>query len=160
IPVGVACSILIANLIRGLGAVAHDAVHGSCSRSKTLSYFLALLCWAPTGMSVTLYSNYHLHHHKIANTYPDVANLVVTDYTRNPFLAKLMLLGVYTFLYPLYWLSCMLRFYLKRLTWLQRVLMNVEVIGFWGLVAVAYWKLPGIVFFFFFGLPFVLGAFL
>ena len=160
ILVGILCSLLIANLIRGLGAVAHDAVHGSCSRSKVVSYLIALLCWAPTGMSVTLYGNYHLHHHKIANTYPDVDNFVVTDYTRHPVLAKAMLLGVYTFFYPFYWLSCMLRFYLKRLSWKQRVAMNVEVIGFWGLVGFAYVYLPGAVFFFFFGLPFVFGAFL
>ena len=45
IPIGIACSIFITNLIRGLGAVAHDAVHGTCSQSKTLSYLLALVCW-------------------------------------------------------------------------------------------------------------------
>src|ERR1700722_17178352 len=85
IPIGIACSILIANLVRGLGAVAHDAVHGNCVRSKLGNYLISLVCWAPTGMSVTIYGNYHLHHHKIANTYPDVDNFVVTDYTRSPF---------------------------------------------------------------------------
>ena len=55
-----------------------------------------------------------------------------------PLLGKLMLLGVYTFFYPVYWLSCMISFYLKRLTWKQRVVMNFEVIGFWSLVGLAY----------------------
>ncbi len=107
IPIGVLCSWLIACIVRGLGAVAHDAVHGNCARGKGWSYWIALLCWAPTGMSVTLYANYHLHHHRIANTYPDVDNFVVTDYTRSPVLAKALLLVVYTFAYPLYWLSNM-----------------------------------------------------
>lgn len=157
VPIGIACSILIANLIRGLGAIAHDAVHGNCSRSKGLSYLLALLCWAPTGMSVTLYANYHLHHHRIANTYPDVDNFVVTDYTRNPVLAKLLLLAVYSFGYPLYFLFCMFR-YVKRLSPLKRLQMNLELAGFWGLMALAYVLMPIQVFFFFFGLPFLLGS--
>lgn len=159
IPIGVVCSLLIANIIRGLGAVAHDAVHGNLSRSKTASYWLALLCWAPTGMSVTLYTNYHLHHHKIANTYPDVDNFVVTDYTRNPFLAKLLLLAVYSFAYPLYFLTCMAR-YVKRLTPAKKARMYVELLAFYALLGLAYWKMPGQVFFFFFGLPFIFGAIL
>ena len=157
IPIGIVCSFAIANLIRGLGAVAHDAVHGSCSRSKLLSYLLAWLCWTPTGMSVTIYANYHLHHHKIANTYPDLDNFVVTDYTRNPVLAKILLLVVYTFAYPIYFLFSMPR-YIKRLSPLLRVRMNLEVLFTFSLVALAWWKLPGQVFLFFYGLPFILGA--
>jgi fatty acid desaturase len=99
-PVGIVGAFFIANLIRGLGAVGHDAVHGNCFRSKTASYWFGLLCWAPTGMVYSVYSNYHLHHHRIANTYPDVDNFVVTDYTRNPFLAKVLLVVVYSFAYP------------------------------------------------------------
>ena len=67
-------------------------MHGNLSRNKTVSYWIALLGWSPTGFALTLYRNYHLHHHRIANTYPDVDNFVVTDYTRNPFLAKLLLM--------------------------------------------------------------------
>jgi fatty acid desaturase len=159
IPIGVACSILIANVIRGLGAIAHDAVHGSCSRSKLVSYLIALLCWAPTGMSVTIYTNYHLHHHRIANTYPDVDNFVVTDYTRSPTLAKALLLGVYTFGYPLYFMFNMFR-YVKRLTPMLRLRMNLELLGFWSLVGLAFWVMPGQVFLFTFGLPFLIGTFL
>lgn len=159
IPIGVLCSIAIANLIRGLGAIAHDAVHGSCSKSRLASYLIAWLCWAPTGMSVTLYANYHLHHHKIANTYPDVDNFVVTDYTRNPALAKVLLFSVYTFAYPIYFLFAMFR-YVKRLTLGKRVRMNVELLVFWGLVALAYMKIPGQVLFFAYGLPFLFGAIL
>lgn len=157
IPIGFACSVLIANIIRGLGSTAHDAVHGTVSTSKLWSYLVALLCWSPTGMSVTLYSNYHLHHHKIANTYPDVDNFVVTDYTRNPFLAKALLLAVYTFAYPLYFLTCMVR-YTKRLTFPQKIRMNLELAGIFALVAGWYWVLGPQVFFFFYGLPFILGA--
>jgi fatty acid desaturase len=157
IPIGIFCSFVIANLIRGLGAVAHDAVHGSCARSKLASYLISLLCWAPTGVSVTLYTNYHLHHHKIANTYPDVDNFVVTDTTRNPVLAKVLLLAVYTFAYPIYFLTCMPR-YVKRLTTLQRVRMNLELVGFYSLMGFFFVKMPGQVFFFFYLLPFLLGA--
>jgi fatty acid desaturase len=159
IPIGIACSLLIANVIRGLGAIAHDAVHGNCSRSKLLSYAIALLCWAPTGMSVTIYANYHLHHHRIANTYTDVDNFVVTDYTRNPALAKLLLLAVYGFGYPIYFMFCVFR-YVKRLSPWKRLRMNLELAGFWGLMALAWFKMPGQVFFFFYGLPFLLGAIL
>jgi fatty acid desaturase len=159
IPAGVACSVLIAYCIRGLGAVAHDAVHGNCARSKLLSYLLALVCWAPTGMSVTLYTNYHLHHHKITNTYPDVDNVVVTDYTRSPALAKVFLLCVYTFAYPMYWLTNMGR-YFARLSPAKRVLANVEALGFWAVVIGFFFVMPGQVFFFFFALPFVFGAML
>jgi fatty acid desaturase len=157
IPIGIACSFLIANLVRGLGAVAHDAVHGNCARSKLLSYLLALICWAPTGMSVTIYANYHLHHHRIANTYPDVDNFVVTDYTRSRIGAKALLLLVYTFAYPIYFGGQMFR-YFKRLTPAQRVRMNLELVGWWALIAVAFAVLPGQVFFFFYGLPFLFGA--
>jgi fatty acid desaturase len=159
IPIGIACSLLITNLIRGLGAVAHDAVHGTCSRSKLLSYLLALLCWSPTAMSVTIYANYHLHHHKIANTYPDVDNFVVTDYTKNPLLAKLLLLGVYTFGYPLYFMFSMFR-YVPRLTPWRRVRMYVELAGMFSLIGLAAWKMPAQVFVFFYGIPFVVSAFL
>jgi fatty acid desaturase len=157
IPIGIACSLLIANIVRGLGAVAHDAVHGNCSRSKLASYLIALLCWAPTGMSVTIYANYHLHHHRIANTYPDVDNFVVTDYTRSPALAKLLLLAVYTVGYPIYFMFSMFR-YVKRLSPWKRLRMNLELAGFWGLMALAWFEMPGQVFFFFYGLPFLLGA--
>jgi len=157
IPIGIACSVLIAYLIRGLGAIAHDAVHGNCARSKTLSYWISLLCWAPTGMSVTLYTNYHLHHHKITNTYPDVDNVVITDYTKSPTLAKLLLFVIYAFAYPMYWLTKMPR-YMKRLTPAKRVLMNVEIIGFFAIMAGFAYVMPLQVFIFFYGLPFVFGA--
>jgi fatty acid desaturase len=159
IPIGIACSILIMNLIRGLGAIAHDAVHGNVFRNKTAAYWVSLLCWAPTGMSVTIYGNYHLHHHKIANTYPDVDNFVVTDYTRNPFLAKVILLSVFTFGYPIYFMFQMFR-YMKRLSFLKRVRVNVEVFGYFGLIYFISRYMPGQVFFFFFVLPFIGGAFL
>lgn len=159
IPVGIACSILIANLIRGLGAVAHDAVHGNAAKSKWLSYLIALICWSPTGMSVTIYANYHLHHHKIANTYPDVDNVVVTDWTTNPFLARALLFAIYLIGYPLYFLFAMFR-YTKRLSFGLKVRMNLEVAMIFTLVYLAYRWMPHQVFFFFLGLPFIIGAFL
>lgn len=154
---GFLCSFFIAQIIRGLGAIAHDAVHGNCSRSKFWSYVISLLCWAPSGMSVTIYTNYHLHHHKIANTYPDVDNFVVTDYTRNPALAKALLLAVYTFGYPIYFLFCMFR-YVKRLSPWQRIRMNLELLGFWSLIVLAYFKLPFFVVLFGYIVPFVFGS--
>jgi fatty acid desaturase len=158
IPIGIGCSLLVAYIIRGLGALAHDAVHGNVSRNKLVSYIVALLCWSPTGMSVTVYSNYHLHHHRIANTYPDVDNFVVTDYTQNPFLAKLLLLVVYTVGYPIYFMFQMFR-YIKRLTPWQRIRMNLELAAIFSLIGVAAWLMPTQVFVFFYGLPFLLGAF-
>ena len=159
IPAGIALSLLVTNLIRGLGAVAHDCVHGTVFKSKTASYWLGLLCWAPTGMAFTIYSNYHLHHHRITNTYPDVDNFVVTDYTKNPFWAKVLLLVVYSFGYPVYFARQMFR-YMKRLSAWKKVRMNVELVAWWALVVVAFHYLPGWVFFFLYGLPFVMGTFL
>ncbi|MRG97445.1 omega-3 fatty acid desaturase [Polyangium spumosum] len=159
-PIGVAVSFTIANLIRGLGAAGHDAVHGNLSRSKTVSYLLALLCWSPSGFPVTLYANYHLHHHKITNTYPDVDNVVVTDYTKNPTLAKLFLFCVYTFAYPMYFLGQMMKFYMKRLTLAQQVRTHLETLGYFSLVGLAAWKMPFQVWVFCFLLPFVFGAIL
>ena len=155
VPIGIACSIFIAYLIRGLGAIAHDAVHGNLARSKAGSYWLALLCWAPTGMSVTIYANYHLHHHRIANTYPDVDNFVVTDYTTNPLAAKLLLLAVYTFAYPLYFIGQMTR-YMKRLSRWELARMYLELGSIFGTVALCAWFMPAKVFVFFYGLPFSL----
>lgn len=157
IPIGVAVSLLVTNIIRGLGAIAHDAVHGSVSKNKTLGYLASLLCWAPTGMSVTIYSNYHLHHHKIANTYPDVDNVVVSDYTTNPFLARVLLLVIYTFGYPIYFLFNMFR-YMGRLSLWKKIKMHIELVLWWGLVFFVWRALPGKVFFFLYGLPFILGA--
>ncbi len=159
IPIGIACSLTIAYVIRGLGAVAHDAVHGNLTRSKLGSYLLSLLCWSPTGMSVTVYANYHLHHHRIANTYPDVDNFVATDYTSHAFLAKLLYFVVYSFGYPIYFMFQMFR-YVKRLSPWLRIRMNLELVGMFSLVGVLGYVMPSHVFFFFFGLPFVLGAFL
>jgi fatty acid desaturase len=156
-PIGIAVSVLVAYNVRGLGAIAHDAVHGNLSRSKRVSYWLALLCWMPTGMSVTLYSNYHLHHHRIANTYPDVDNFVVTDYTRNPVLAKALLLVVYLVGYPVYFLFQMFR-YLKRLTLWERVRLQLEVGVWWAFIAWCWWVMPGRVFLYFYGLPFLFGS--
>jgi fatty acid desaturase len=157
IPIGIACSVMVAYLIRGLGAIAHDAVHGNLTRNKRLSYLIALLCWSPTGMSVTVYGNYHLHHHRIANTYPDVDNFVVTDYTKNPLFARALLLSVYTFAYPIYFMFQMFR-YLKRLTRWERVRVNLELGGIFSLVGLAAYSLPTHVFVFAFGVPFLLGA--
>ncbi|HEX7602999.1 MAG TPA: fatty acid desaturase, partial [Polyangiaceae bacterium] len=159
IPIGVACSIFIANIIRGLGATAHDAVHGNASRSKLVTYLIALLCWSPTGMSLTIYSNYHLHHHKIANTYPDVDNVVVTDWTTSPALAKAILMVIYLVGYPIYFMFAMFR-YTRRLSFGLKVRMNLELAGIFGLMYLGYRLMPHQVFFFFYGLPFLLGAFL
>jgi len=158
-PVGLACSILIANVMRGIGAVAHDAVHGTVFKSKTASYWFGLMCWSPSGMSYTIYSNYHLHHHRITNTYPDVDNFVVTDYTKNPALAKVILLAVYSIAYPLYFLFQMLR-YFGRLTAWQKVRMHIELVAWWSVVALGVWLLPPYVMLFLYGVPFVLGSFL
>ncbi|MEM9696329.1 MAG: fatty acid desaturase, partial [Myxococcota bacterium] len=157
IPIGIACAVLIAYIIRGLGAVAHDAVHGNLSRSKTATYWLSLLCWFPTGMSVTLYRNYHLHHHRITNEYADVDNFVVTDYTRHPVLAKVLLLAVYTFGYPIYWATEMLR-YTKRLSSWERVRMNLELLGTFAIFGTFAYFMPAYVFIFFYGLPFLFGS--
>lgn len=159
LPVGIAVSLLVTQLIRGLGAVAHDSVHGTVFRSKTASYWLGLLCWSPTGMSYTIYSNYHLHHHRITNTYPDVDNFVVTDYTKNPTLAKVILLCVYSFAYPIYFLTQIVR-YAPRLTPWQRVRMNLELLAWWAVIGLGAWLLPWEVMFFMYGVPFILGAIL
>jgi fatty acid desaturase len=158
LPIGVLCSLLVASLIRGLGAIGHDAVHGNLARSKLASYLISLVCWAPTGMSVTIYANYHLHHHKITNRYPDIDNFVVTDYTRNPLLAKILLFCVYTVGYPIYFLFCMSRYYVKRLSFARLARMQLEVAGFWGLVLLAQFTLPGHVMFFAWWLPFLFGS--
>jgi len=158
IPIGVLCSLFVATQIRGLGAIGHDAVHGNLSRSKTLSYLISLVCWAPTGMSVTIYGNYHLHHHKITNRYPDIDNFVVSDYTKNPVLAKLLLFCVYTFAYPIYFLFCMTRYYVKRLSFARLVRMHLEVAAFWGFVLWAQLTLPWHVMLFGWWVPFIIGS--
>jgi fatty acid desaturase len=157
IPVGILCSLLVTNLMRGLGSVAHDAVHGVVFKSKTASYWLGLLCWSPTAMSYTIYSNYHLHHHRITNTYPDVDNFVVTDYTKNPFFAKVLLLAVYSFAYPIYFLFQMFR-YTKRLSTWKKIRMNLELAAVFSVIGLGIHFLPGPVFFFLYGLPFIFGA--
>lgn len=157
IPIGIACSVLVAYLVRGLGAIAHDAVHGNLSRSRLVGYWLSLVCWAPTGMSVTVYGNYHLHHHRIANTYPDVDNFVVTDYTTSPTLAKLLQMAIYAFAYPIYFMFQMFR-YTRRLSSWEFWRMNLELAGWWSLVALGWYLLPAQVFFFLYGLPFLLGS--
>jgi fatty acid desaturase len=158
IPIGIAVSWSIANLVRGLGAVGHDAVHGNLARSKAASYWLSLICWMPSGFPVTLYANYHLHHHKITNTYPDVDNVVITDYTRNPFLAKVLLFCIYGFAQPLYFLTQVPRFYMKRLSTWHKVRVQLETLGWWGIVALGYFLMPFHVWFFCFALTFVFGA--
>lgn len=159
LPVGLACSLLVANLVRGLGAVAHDSVHGTVFKSKRAAYWFGLLCWSPSGMSYTLYSNYHLHHHRITNTYPDVDNFVVSDYTKNPTLARMLMLTVYTIAYPLYFLFQMFR-YVGRLSPWHKVRMNLELVAWWGLVVTLALVLPWEVSLFLYGVPFVIGSFL
>jgi fatty acid desaturase len=159
IPAGIFVSVMVTHLMRGLGAVAHDCVHGTVFKSKTASYWFGLLCWAPTGMAFTIYSNYHMHHHRIANTYPDVDNFVVTDYTKNPVLAKALLLAVFSFGYPIYFLFQMFR-YMGRLTAWKKVRMNLELVAWWAIVLVVAHFVPWEVFLFIYGLPFILGAML
>ncbi len=159
IAIGCAVSLMVAYLIRGLGAAAHDSVHGNISRSKLISYWVGVLCWSPTGMSYTIYGNYHLHHHRIANTYPDIDNFVVSDYTRSPFLARVLVMLVFTVGYPFYFLFRLLR-YIKRLSMWHRVRMNLELAAIFSIVGAAYVIMPLQVFLFFYGLPFLLGAFL
>lgn len=159
IPVGIAASLLITNLIRGLGAVAHDAVHGTVFKNKAAAYAIGLLCWFPTGMSFTLYANYHLHHHRIANTYPDVDNFVVTDYTKHPTLGRWLSFAIYVFAYPIYFGFQIAR-YIKRLTPLRRLRMNVELLAWASAVGAMIYFLPGGFLFFVYGLPFILSAML
>jgi fatty acid desaturase len=155
--VGVACSILITNLIRGLGAIGHDAAHGTVSKSKLVSYWAGLACWFPTGMSFTLYQNYHLHHHRIANTYPDVDNFVATDYTKSPVLARLLTLAIFTFAYPIYFAFQIAR-YIKRLSTWKKVRMHLELGAWFALMGVCAAYLPFQFFFFLYVLPFILSA--
>lgn len=159
LPVGVLVSLLVANLVRGLGAIGHDAVHGTVFKSKLASYWLGVACWAPSGMSYTVYGNYHLHHHRITNTYPDVDNFVVTDYTKSPTLAKVVLLCVYTFGYPLYFLTQIVR-YVPRLTTWQKIRMHLELAVWWSIVGAGVYFLPAYVMIFLYAVPFVLGAIL
>jgi fatty acid desaturase len=109
-------------------------------------------------MSYTLYGNYHLHHHRIANSYPDVDNFVVSDYTRSPLLGRVFLFWVFTVGYPFYFMFRIFR-YIRRLSVWQRVRMNLELAAIFSLVGVAYLFMPLHVFVFFYGLPFLLGAF-
>lgn len=157
LPIGIACSLLVANVIRGLGAAAHDSVHGTVFKSKRASYWFGAVCWAPSGMAYTVYSNYHMHHHRITNTYPDVDNFVVTDYTRNPVLAKALLIAIYTFAYPLYFMTQIVR-YVPRLTAWQKIRMNLELVVWWSIVAAGVWFLPFYVMLFLYGIPFILGS--
>lgn len=159
VGVGVLCSLFIANIVRGLGAVGHDAAHGTVLKSKTATYWLGLLCWAPSGMSFTVYQNYHLHHHRITNTYPDVDNFVVTDYTKDKTLARLLTLVVYAGAYPIYFLTQIVR-YVPRLTPWQKIRMNLELVAWWGFVGFCAWKLPGEFVFFMYFLPFIFGSIL
>jgi fatty acid desaturase len=69
------------------------------------------------------------------------------------------MLAVYTFAYPIYFLFQMFR-YTARLTAWQKVRMNLELLGFWGVVGFLFYSLPGYVTFFVFGLPFILGTIL
>ncbi len=159
IPVGVVCSLMICNFVRGLGAIGHDAVHGLVFRNKLASYLVGLLCWFPTGMSYTIYTIYHLHHHRITNTYADVDNFVVTDYTRDPVWARWLSLLVYVVGYPVYFMFQMFN-YVPRLTWLKRVRMYAELALWFAVVAACIKWVPLHVFFFGYGLPFIFGAFL
>ena len=159
LPIGIAVSLLVPSLVRGLGSIAHDAAHGCVFKSKAASYWIGLLCWSPTGMSYTIYSNYHLHHHRITNTYPDVDNFVVTDYTKNPVLAKMLMLVVYSFAYPIYFMFQMFR-YTKRLSTWKKIRMNLELAAMFSVIGLMAHYLPGKVFFFFYGVPFILGAIL
>lgn len=159
VPIGVACSLLICNFVRGLGAIGHDAVHGLVFRNKLAGYLVGLLCWFPTGMSYTIYSIYHLHHHRITNTYADVDNFVVTDYTQNPLLARLLTLLVYVVGYPVYFMFQMFR-YVPRLGWPRRIRMYAELALWFGAMFACIELLPLRFFFFVYGLPFIFGAFL
>jgi fatty acid desaturase len=159
IAVGIASSLLITNLIRGLGAIGHDAAHGTVSKSKLVSYVVGLACWFPTGMSFTLYQNYHLHHHRIANTYPDVDNFVATDYTKNQTLARLLTFAIFTFAYPIYFAFQIAR-YIRRLTTAKKIRMHLELAAWFALMGACILYLPGRFFFFVYGLPFILSAML
>ena len=54
IPVGLAGSLMITLLMRGVGAVAHDAVHGTVVKNKTAAYWIGLICWAPTATTTCI----------------------------------------------------------------------------------------------------------
>jgi fatty acid desaturase len=131
IPVGIAAGICIGTLVRGLGSIGHDAVHGCVSKNKFVSYLVGMWAWSATMMSYTLYRAYHLGHHRIVNMPHDVDRFSVSRFTSNPRLAVLLRLAVYTCAYPAYWGSQVTR-YARKLPFLLKVRMYLELLFIWG----------------------------
>lgn len=137
VPVGIACGVGIGMLVRGLGSIGHDAVHGCVSRNKLLTYLVGFWAWSATLMSYTLYRAYHLDHHRIVNMPNDVDRVQVSRFTSNPRLAVLLRIAIYLGGYPIYWAIEVRRYAAKLPFWLK-VRMYLELAVIFGGIAALY----------------------
>jgi fatty acid desaturase len=144
--VGVAAGLVIGSLVRGLGSIGHDAVHGCVSKSKFWSYVIGFAGWSATLMSYTLYRTYHLDHHKIVNMPHDVDRVQVSRFTSNPRLGVALRLAIYLGAYPLYW-AIQVRRYERSLPWALRLRVYVELAVIFGGVALLYPVMGPVAFF-------------
>ena len=84
VPVGIVAGFCVGMLVRGIGSIGHDAVHGAVSKNKYVTYVLGFWAWSATLMSYTLYRSYHLDHHRIVNMPHDVDRVQVSRFVKNP----------------------------------------------------------------------------
>jgi fatty acid desaturase len=157
VPVGIAAGFIIGSLVRGLGSIGHDAVHGCVSRNKLVAYLLGFWAWSATLMSYTLYRAYHLDHHRIVNMPHDVDRVQVSRFTSNPRMAVALRLAIYLGLYPIYWATQVTR-YAAKLSLGLKVRMYLELAVIFGGLLSLYPLMGKVAFFSVIGTQTVVGA--
>jgi fatty acid desaturase len=158
VPVGILAGIGIGSLVRGLGSIGHDAVHGCVSRSKLVTYLIGTWAWSATLMSYTLYRQYHLDHHRIVNMPHDIDRVQVSRFTSNPRLGAALRVLIYLGGYPMYWATQVTR-YAAQLSFGLKVRMYLELALIFGGIAALYPLMGKVAFFSVVGTQTVVGAF-
>jgi fatty acid desaturase len=158
IAVGIGGGLVSGMMVRGLGSIGHDAVHGSVSGNKTIAYIVGFLAWSATFMSYTLYKTYHLDHHKIVNMPHDVDRVQTSRFTSNPRTAVLLRLIIFTVGYPTYWAREVGR-YARAMPATVKLTMYVELVVVLGTIFGMLPLMGAIAWFSFMGTMAVTGAF-
>jgi fatty acid desaturase len=158
VAVGIGAGFLSGMLVRGLGSMGHDAVHGSVSSNKVVAYVVGFLAWSATFMSYTLYKTYHLDHHRIVNMPHDVDRVQTSRFTSNPRLAVLLRLFIFSFGYPMYWAREVGR-YAKKMPLSVKLTMYVELLVIFGAIGGMLPLMGTVAWFSFMGTMAVTGAF-
>ncbi len=158
VVLGVVSGVFIGMLVRGLGSIGHDGVHGVVSKNRFVNYVMGFLGWSATLMSYSIYRTYHLDHHRIVCQPSDIDRVQPSMWTRSAGVSRLYRVAIYMGGYPIYWALRVGR-YLREMPWYLHLRMYAEFVFLYGGLVGLYFVMGAVPFIAIVGTQTVTGAF-